>query len=680
MAKRRPPSPSVRLGETVILSAPSTASENALRNVAFTVGGVSLEATLVDRVDGVDRDDDAGLIASFDAWGIAANARLQAIHALMDTVRPLFSLDGDARFAAIMRKALEELSIGEIGVRLEALEGTPHAVAAVTAQARFKGGELVVGFGARLRLARLSGSFPFLAARRDDEQLVVLDFEDSVDPDAVYYLVGQRAVLAMRASATVSANAAAFIRRNDGADADFSRLLAWGCADAPPSLTRLLRQRPPQPFLHEPALGVRFEIECAAPLAHGTFVAGWFDDPEERIERAVVVDHGLDDPDLIATWRRFPVLLDAGGGKRAVTRFCAFLRRRQDAASAPPTVELRLDLATGESHLLRAALQPLVDLGLRDAILNTIIAAGLDADMLETVYRPAIALLQAGINARQSILRTETFGRRSRRDVSIIVPLYREIGFLRSQLSAFSVDPFIREHAEIIFVVDDPTIVSLVSAYCEGATIAFPLDLRVAVMARNGGYALANNFGAAIAEGETLALLNSDVIPERSGWLEAARAKLETQPDFSVVGARLLYGDGTLQHAGMYFDRLSTGFWQNFHYWKGYGRFHPPSQTEQVVPAVTGACMILRRRDFLDVGGFTADFVVGDYEDSDLCLKLRARGGASLYAPAIELRHYERQSMPQDADNVDRGSTQYNRALHTLKWDAIIREIMSDVS
>ena len=79
--------------------------------------------------------------------------------------------------------------------------------------------------------------------------------------------------------------------------------------------------------------------------------------------------------------------------------------------------------------------------------------------------------------------------------------------------------------------------------------------------------------------------------------------------------------------------------------------------------------MILAKDDFLAVGGFTTDYVIGDYEDSDLCLKLRDRGGVPLYMPSIALYHFERQSMPDDADGRDQGSTVYNRALHTLRWN-----------
>jgi GT2 family glycosyltransferase len=146
----------------------------------------------------------------------------------------------------------------------------------------------------------------------------------------------------------------------------------------------------------------------------------------------------------------------------------------------------------------------------------------------------------------------------------------------------------------------------------------------------------------------------------------------------SVIGPKLLYADRTLQHAGLFFYALPNGQWQNMHYWKGYGARFEPANFEREVPAVTGACMIVRRQDFLAVGGFTEDYIVGDYEDSDLCLKLRASGGLCLYMPSIELHHFERQSMPKpSSEEMDRGSTIYNRTLHTARWSATIAALQA---
>ena len=206
------------------------------------------------------------------------------------------------------------------------------------------------------------------------------------------------------------------------------------------------------------------------------------------------------------------------------------------------------------------------------------------------------------------------------------------------------------------------------------------LDIELVVLDRNGGYASANNIVAAEAEGEHLVLLNSDVIPSEIGWIEAALETLGAAPSYSVVGPKLLYADDSLQHAGMYFQKFPHGYWQNLHYWKGYGRDYAPATESRSVPGVTGACMILRTAEFLEVGGFTSDYVLGDYEDSDLCMKLRKHGGRCLYLASASLYHFERQSMPKIEDGHDRRSTIYNRALHTSRWDKQLASLMAEFS
>ncbi|MFM2279187.1 MAG: hypothetical protein RLZZ444_1418, partial [Pseudomonadota bacterium] len=248
--------------------------------------------------------------------------------------------------------------------------------------------------------------------------------------------------------------------------------------------------------------------------------------------------------------------------------------------------------------------------------------------------------------------------------------------FMRAQLMAFAIDPMVAADCEIVYVVDDPLIQSEVDYILGGLDYLHALDILMVTLARNGGYALANNFGVEAASGDRLVLMNSDVVPEAPGWLEPALSRLDQLPYASVIGARLLYADHSLQHAGMFFFKLAQGYWQNMHYWKGYGRDFPEAVKEREVPAVTGALMILDRSAYRAVGGFTADYVVGDYEDSDLCLKLRERGGLCIYLPSVTLFHFERQSMASNQAQSDNGSTVFNRALHSARWSERIVELM----
>jgi hypothetical protein len=93
------------------------------------------------------------------------------------------------------------------------------------------------------------------------------------------------------------------------------------------------------------------------------------------------------------------------------------------------------------------------------------------------------------------------------------------------------------------------------------------------------------------------------------------------------------------------------------------------------VPGVTGAAMLMPRAVYEEVGGFSEDYVVGDYEDSDLCLKLRSRGYDIRYEPRAELYHFERRSISLHAGYVGTAASAYNRALHAGRWSALMEEI-----
>ena len=85
-------------------------------------------------------------------------------------------------------------------------------------------------------------------------------------------------------------------------------------------------------------------------------------------------------------------------------------------------------------------------------------------------------------------------------------------------------------------------------------------------------------------------------------------------------------------------------------------------------PAVTGACLVTPRSVFEAVGGFTEDYVIGDYEDSDLCLKIAMTERKIAYVPDVELYHLERKSMSLNAEYMRGIAWQYNCALHTERW------------
>lgn len=160
-------------------------------------------------------------------------------------------------------------------------------------------------------------------------------------------------------------------------------------------------------------------------------------------------------------------------------------------------------------------------------------------------------------------------------------------------------------------------------------------------------YARMNNLAVAAygADAETLLFLNNDVEAIGEGWLERM-ASLAVRPDVGAVGALLLYGDRRVQHAGVVigFDGSATHAHTLVAAYRADGSRNPGYGGQltalREVSAVTGACMMLRREVFEQAGGFDETLPIG-FNDTDLCLRLRARGLRILQDGQTVLYHHE---------------------------------------
>ena len=231
----------------------------------------------------------------------------------------------------------------------------------------------------------------------------------------------------------------------------------------------------------------------------------------------------------------------------------------------------------------------------------------------------------------------------------------------------------------LIFVLDSPEIEDETKHILGGLHILHDLPMKLVVMNRNGGYARACNAGARFARGTVLVMLNSDVVPCEPGWLQLLARPLLEQRKLGAIGPKLIFEDGSLQHAGLYFGRDQRDIWLNHHFYKGMPGRYPPAQVARTVPGVTGACLVTRRETYERVDGFTEDYVIGDYEDSDLCLKIRRLGLQIAYEPAACLYHFERRSIRRSQDYMRGVASQYNSWLHTQRWDNDIAALMPPI-
>lgn len=229
--------------------------------------------------------------------------------------------------------------------------------------------------------------------------------------------------------------------------------------------------------------------------------------------------------------------------------------------------------------------------------------------------------------------------------LSILIPLYGRYDFVRYQLALFANDPAMRSEVELLYVVDDPAIHAQVLNLAEGIQPLFGLPFGVVTSRLNLGYAGANNLGARHARGELLLLLNSDVMPRDAGWTCALMQAFDALPDAGIVGPTLVYEDGAIQHIGMHTE--AYGPWDglpiNVHPRKGQPLGELPAEP-QAVEGVTGACMLIRRALYEQLGGLDEGYILGDFEDSDLCLRVRRLGLGIHWIPPVVLFHLERQS------------------------------------
>jgi len=260
--------------------------------------------------------------------------------------------------------------------------------------------------------------------------------------------------------------------------------------------------------------------------------------------------------------------------------------------------------------------------------------------------------------------------------VSIIIPLYGRFDFIEAQIMEFARDPIVRDYCEVIYVVDDPSIWADAERLADESCKLFDYAVTLVGDGANRGFSGANNLGASVAKGEFLLFLNSDVIPVEPGWLIPLAQTLDDSPDVGAVAPRLVYPGGGIQHAGMAF-KFNTTFkvWTNVHPGKGLDPEFDDGPLQVDVPAVTGACLLMRREHYDQVGGWDEGYLIGDFEDSDLCLALRDLGLRIVYDRSVTLVHLERQSFSGLGDAGFRQMVVLaNAARHQDRWAHILHE------
>jgi GT2 family glycosyltransferase len=237
---------------------------------------------------------------------------------------------------------------------------------------------------------------------------------------------------------------------------------------------------------------------------------------------------------------------------------------------------------------------------------------------------------------------------------SIIIPVFNKLELTRQCLTTLASLTTMPEY-EVIVVDNDSTDGTAEFLASLGG------DVQVIRNPENHGFAVACNQGAKAASGEFLLFLNNDTIPTE-GWLNALVDEVERHPDVAVVGSKLLYEDGTIQHAGVAFSRNMFG---PYHIYQKRPADWPMVNRRREFQCVTAACMLVRRAVFEQAGQFDEGFKNG-FEDVDLCLKIREMKWRIIYRPDSVVYHLESQTPGRKAHEADNAKRLRERWAH--KW------------
>ena len=188
---------------------------------------------------------------------------------------------------------------------------------------------------------------------------------------------------------------------------------------------------------------------------------------------------------------------------------------------------------------------------------------------------------------------------------------------------------------------------------------------------REFNYSAINNFGVAFAKGEYILFMNNDIGMIAENFVEEMLGFCQ-RDDVGIVGARLLYEDDTIQHAGVVigFGGIAGHTFIGLH--KAENSYFHRAMCAQDYSAVTAACMMSKKSVFEAVGGFTEELAVA-FNDIDYCMKVREQGKLVVYAPYAVLHHYESKS--RGLEDTPEKVARFNRevAVFARRWPEILK-------
>lgn len=273
--------------------------------------------------------------------------------------------------------------------------------------------------------------------------------------------------------------------------------------------------------------------------------------------------------------------------------------------------------------------------------------------------------------------------------VSVIIPNKDEKETLQTCLESLKKNTSY-QNFEIIIIENNSTTGEIFKYYKE---LSRDQQIHLLRWGKEFNYSAINNFGVAHARGEYLLFLNNDVKSIEPDWMEEMLGVCQ-RPEVGGVGAKLIYPDNTIQHAGcvigmggiaghMFVDMPAdrTGY------------LHKASLLQDM-SAVTAACLMMKKEVFEQAGGFTEELAVA-FNDVDLCLKVRKNNHLIVYDPYAKLYHMESKTRGAEdskekvrrfqteieymrchwMDILKNGDPYYNKNLSLTKWNYSLKPI-----
>jgi GT2 family glycosyltransferase len=265
------------------------------------------------------------------------------------------------------------------------------------------------------------------------------------------------------------------------------------------------------------------------------------------------------------------------------------------------------------------------------------------------------------------------------RRVSIVIPTRDKVDYLQRTVESIRRKTIYPDYE--IVLVDNQSEEPATHAYYE--QLRSDRRIRFVNFNEEFNYSRANNLGAAVASGDFLLFLNNDIEILEPDWLDEL-ARWAELPEIGAVGTKLLFPDGTIQHAGVVLGMEGHASHVFYGAHEHHGGIFGSVNWYRNFMAVTGACVMIPTRVFDQVGGFDEKYVLA-FSDIEICLRIHLEGFRVLYTPFARIRHFEGQSrgsrIPLDDIRhgvhdflpwVRRGDPYFNPNLsHTLRMPSL---------